>query len=91
MAHSLSSKKRIRQNAKRRDRNRARASALKSQLRRARTALSGGDANAASEAVAASVRLLDRLSTKGTIHPNAAARRKSKLARKLNALKAGAK
>lgn len=88
MAHSLSAKKRMRQNAKRRLINRSRSSSLKTLLRGSREALSAGDAGKAEPAVKKAVALLDREANKGLIHPNAAARRKSRMARKLNAIKA---
>ncbi|QOJ13878.1 MAG: 30S ribosomal protein S20 [Planctomycetia bacterium] len=91
MAHSLSAEKRIRQNAKRNARNRARKAELKSVMRKTQAALAGSDVAAAETAVKAAIRKLDRDSTGPTLHRNAAARRKSKLARKLNALKAGKK
>jgi small subunit ribosomal protein S20 len=91
VAHSISARKRVRQNAKRRALNKARSSALKSQLRKSTTALSGTDAKAAAAAVTEAVRALDRAANQGTLHRNAAARRKSKLARKLNAAKKTAK
>jgi small subunit ribosomal protein S20 len=90
LAHSLSARKRVRQNEKRRARNKARTSGLKSQLRKTTAALSGNDAKAAAEAFTDAVRVLDRAATLGTLHRNAAARRKSKLARKLNAAKKAA-
>ncbi|MGE0479014.1 MAG: 30S ribosomal protein S20 [Phycisphaerae bacterium] len=88
MAHSISAKKRIRQNAKRAAMNRARHSRLRSQLRKTRDALTTGNAGDAEKAFKEVVQLLDRESNRGLIHPNAAARRKSRLARRLNAVKA---
>ena len=90
MAHSLSSRKRVRQNVKRRLVNRARRSTIKNDVRDCLNLLHGTDANAAQTRVAETVQRLDREATKGLIHKNAAARRKSRLARKLNALKAKA-
>lgn len=88
MAHSLSSRKRVRQNAKRRLDNRARRSTIKNDMRDCLTLLHGSDAKSAETRVAETVRRLDREANKGLIHKNAAARRKSRLARKLNAVKA---
>jgi len=88
VAHSLSAEKRIRQNLKRRARNRARKTALKTKLRKLRDALTKGDASAAETPFRVAVQALDRAAAKRTIHPNAAARRKSRLAKRLNALKA---
>lgn len=87
MAHSLSSKKRIRQNEKRRMRNRARKSNLKTTLRRCTTDLQRGPVEGASEALRVATRMLDRAVSQGTLHRNAAARRKSRLARRLNVLR----
>lgn len=90
MAHSLSSKKRIRQNEKRRARNRARRSALKTRLRTVADALGKSDAAAAEKRFREACKLLDREADRGLIHRNAAARRKSRLAARVNALKAKA-
>ena len=87
MAHSLSAKKRVRQNAKRRATNRARKSTVKSLIKRFYTALASGDAAAAAERYKAVVRCLDQVSATSTMHKKTAARKKSRLARKLNALK----
>lgn len=87
MAHSLSAKKRMRQNLKRRAINRAGRSTEKTAIRGALAALGGSDAAAAANAVKETTRVLDRDAAKGLIHKNTAARRKSRLARKLNALK----
>ena len=86
MAHSLSAKKRVRQNAKTRLINRSRRSAIKTELRDTLDALHGGDAKAASTKVGDAIVLLDREATRGLIHKNAAARQKSRLMRKLNKL-----
>ena len=87
MAHSLSAKKRIRQNVKRRALNRTRRSSLKTRIRRCREALSGTDADAAERLFRDACKALDREANRGLIHRNAAARRKSRLARTLNVLK----
>lgn len=84
MAHSLSSKKRIRQNTKRRDINRSRKTALKTKLRRSQTALAKGNVTEAEAACHVAAQALDREASRGTIHRNAAARRKSRMARRLN-------
>ena len=75
MANKKSSKKRLRQTATRTVRNRAQRSALRSALRKARTA-SGADAPAA---LHLAERLLDRAARKRLIHPNTAARHKTRL------------
>lgn len=86
MAHSLSSNKRIRQNARRRARNRGRKRLIKTEARAFDEALASGDVVKASQALRQVARRLDQVAAKGTIHKNAASRRKSRLQRKLNAL-----
>jgi small subunit ribosomal protein S20 len=88
VAHSLSAKKRVRQNTKRRMLNRSRLSALKNKLRRCRELLHRGSPAEAETAVRDAFKALDRESDRRTIHKNEAARRKSRLTRRLNALKA---
>jgi small subunit ribosomal protein S20 len=87
VAHSLSSRKRIRQNTKRRALNRTRRSALHTKLRKCQDAFVHSTAADADTAVRDACKVLDREGSRGTLHPNAVARRKSRLARRLNALK----
>ncbi len=87
MAHSLSAKKRVRQNEKRRMLNRARRSTLKGRVRKCLETLTAGQAEATTTALRSAEQALDRAADRGTLHRNAAARRKSRLARRLNALK----
>jgi small subunit ribosomal protein S20 len=86
VAHSLSAKKRIRQSLKRRARNRARKEQVKTDVKSFLTALGTGDVNKAREALNVAVSRMDRVATKRTIHKNAAARKRSRLQRRLNAL-----
>ena len=88
MAHSLSAKKRVRQNVNRRTINRARKSQVKTQIKRLETALSEGDVAAAGTEFQAVVKKLDKVASTSTMHKNTAARKKSRLAKRLNALKA---
>jgi len=88
VAHSLSAKKRVRQNLKERARNRARKDALKDQTKSFLGALAKGNAKTAATELNKTVVLLDRLAARNTIHKNNAARRRSRLTRKLNALAA---
>jgi small subunit ribosomal protein S20 len=88
VAHSLSAKKRIRQNVKRRARNRARKDQIKSQVKTYVTALSSGDFAKAETELRNVTRRLDKVAAKHTIHKNAASRKRSRLARRLNAAKA---
>lgn len=90
MAHSLSAKKRVRQNEKRRARNRARKDVIKTQVKSFLSALTAGDWTKAETELRATTRKLDRVAGKGTIHKNAAARKRSRLTKRLNAAKAKA-
>ena len=84
MAHTLSSKKRARQNEKRRVRNRARKSQVKSAVRRFTDAVAGKDASTAEGALVAAVKKIDQVAAKGTLHKNTASRKKSRLQKRLN-------
>jgi small subunit ribosomal protein S20 len=90
VAHTLSAKKRIRQTAKRRVRNRDRRRDIRLELKKVHSAIAAGDKAAAATELKAAQTILDRIAVRGTIHPNTAARRKSRLARKINALAAKA-
>jgi small subunit ribosomal protein S20 len=87
VAHSLSAKKRSRQNVKRKATNRARKSQIKTQIKHFETALSEGDVEAASEQYRLVVKKLDKTAGTSTMHKRTAARQKSRLARQLNSLK----
>ena len=87
MAHSLSAKKRVRQNAKKRAINRARKSQVKTQIKQFEATLGAGDAKAAAEEFRLAVKKLDEVAATSTIHKRTVARKKSRLARKLNALR----
>jgi small subunit ribosomal protein S20 len=89
MAHSASAKKRIRQNETRRARNRWRKGRIKDSVKQFLTAVHEGDLAQAQSRYDAAARTLDKIAATGTIHKNAAARKKSRLARRLNALKSG--
>jgi small subunit ribosomal protein S20 len=89
VAHSLSAKKRIRQTLKRRARNRARKDSVKQQVKTLLGAISSGDVDKAQAEFRKTAHWLDKVAAKGTIHKNTAARRRSRLALRLNALRAG--
>ena len=83
MPNNPSAAKRMRQEQKRRLHNRSIKSLVKTQITKARQAIDNeADAEAA---VRAAVSELDRAAKKGVIHPNNAARRKSRLMKQLNA------
>lgn len=91
MAHSLSAKKRIRQNIKGRARNRGRKRLVRQVVRAFDEAVQTGDKGKSAEALKSAIRTLDKIAATGVIHKNAASRKKSRLQRKLNALgKSGA-
>lgn len=87
MAHSLSAKKRVRQNAKHRIINRARKSVIKTGIKDFDSAVNSGDKKAASEQYKLIVKKLDKAASTKTIHKNKTARLKSRMARKLNKIK----
>lgn len=87
MANIKSAIKRNRQNEKRRVQNRIYRGSTRSLIKEARAAIAGGNKEAAAAEVAAAIRKLDLVATKGIIHKNNAARRKSRLMRQLNSMK----
>ena len=89
MAHSLSAKKRIRQTAKRRLRNRDRKKIVRVEIKKVTSALAKKDVAETQTAVKDAIKILDRMASRKTLHPNTVARRKSSMMRKLNALKTG--
>ena len=88
MVHSLSAKKRNRQNEKKRKISRARKSQVKTQIKHLETAIQSGDVDTAAEEYKLVARKLDKIASTSTIHKKTAARKKSRLAKRLNVLKA---
>jgi len=86
LANSKSARKRILVAERRRLRNRPYRSAARTLVKKAELAIAAGDKAAAEEAVLAATSTLDRVWAKGVIHKNNAARRKSRLMSKFNAL-----
>ena len=86
MANIKSQMKRIKTNEKARQRNVAVKSALKTAVRRVRTAVASGDAAAAATALQSAGKALDKAASKGVIHKNQAANRKSGLAKQVAGL-----
>src|SRR5690625_2480028 len=86
VANIKSQIKRNRTNEKARLRNQAVKSALKTEIRKVRAAVAAGDKDAATVALQSASRRLDKAATKGVIHKNQAANRKSALAKQVNAL-----
>jgi small subunit ribosomal protein S20 len=88
VAHSLSAKKRVRQNLKRRARNRARKEIIKDSVKGFTAAITSGKFDVAATELKKVVQKLDRVAGKGTIHKNTAARKRSRLTKRLNAARA---
>ena len=86
MANIKSQIKRIKTNEKARLRNKSVKSALKTSVRRVKTAAEAGDKETAQLELAHASRNLDKAVSKGVIHANQAANRKSALAQRVNAL-----
>lgn len=81
MANNKSTKKRILQTERSRQRNKAIKSRMRSAVKSLRAAVAEGDAEKAKGLLPATVRLVDGTAQKGGIHKNAAARTKSRLQR----------
>ncbi len=90
MANSKSARKRIRVAQRRHDSRRPYISACRTLVKKAVLAVQSGDESEATSAVGKAVSMLDRSARKGIIHPNNAARRKSRLMAKYNARSAAA-
>lgn len=86
MAHSLSRRKRVRQNAKKRVINRSRKSMVKTQIKHFENALKESDYQKASEQYKKLQKKLDKVAATSTMHKNTASRIKSRLSKKLKAL-----
>jgi len=83
-----SARKQMRQGVKHQARNRRNVSQLKGQIKKLRAALTAGKADEARKLLSETAGEIDRAAKKGVIHDNAAARYKSRLSRRFNALSA---
>ena len=86
MANIKSQMKRVKTNEKRRQRNKSVKSAVRTAVRRFREAAEAGDTEKATELQRAASRALDKAASKGVIHKNQAANRKSSLSKRVAAL-----
>ncbi len=84
MANTKSALKMIRVAERRRQRNRPIRTALKTYVGKAVRTMGAGDVDTAGSQVVDAIKALDKAASKGVIHPNNAARRKSRLMKKLN-------
>ncbi|MHC4168807.1 MAG: 30S ribosomal protein S20 [Planctomycetota bacterium] len=88
MAHSLQAKKRAKQNVANRTINRARKSRVKTQIKHFEAALDAGDVETATEQLRLVSKKLDKTASTSTMHKKTASRKKSRLAKQLNKVKA---
>ena len=88
MANTKFALKRIRSSARRRARNKPVKTALKTYVKVAQTTIVAQQPDDAADAVVRAISALDKAASKGIIHKNQAARRKSRLMAKLNSLSA---
>ena len=84
MPNTKSAAKRMRVGERRRLRNKAVRSATRTYVRKAESEIASGETSASTESVRAAIAALDRAARKGVIHSNNAARRKSRLMKKVN-------
>lgn len=84
MPGSKSAQKRVRVTERKRLKNKSITSLCKTNVTKAEKLIFSGELKAAQEAVAVAITSLDKAAEKGIIHPNNAARRKSRLMKKLN-------
>jgi len=87
VAHHKSAIKRIRTRAEANERNRANRTRVKNAVKSMRESLATGDAAASTATLSETVSTLQRMARKGALHKRTAARRISRLAKALNALK----
>jgi small subunit ribosomal protein S20 len=85
LAHSASAIKRVRQNEKRRVRNRANRSRLRTQIKKLRQALEASNLDEAKTLLPSTISLVDVMVKKGVIHENTGNRYKSRLSRRVAA------
>ena len=90
MAHSLSAKKRIRQNSKRRALNRWRKVRFRRAIKAYDETILHGTIDEAKAQLSEIFKILDQVASSGTIHKNTAARYKSRLSHRLNLKSAAA-
>lgn len=81
MPNSESAKKRLRQNETRRLRNKGNRSAVRTQIKKVRLAVEAGDIQKAEEELRLAAKTLDKAGSSNLIHPNKAARHKSRLSK----------
>ena len=88
MPNNASASKRLRQNKVRQARNKAVKSAMRTQVKKVRTAATAGDIETAEKEFKVAAKKLDRAGAKGIIHANTAGRHKSRLSSMIKKAKA---
>ncbi len=91
MPHTASARKRKRQSEKRNLKNRSAKHAIKTQIRKVMVAVTAKDVSAATREFQLATKKLDKASARRILHPNAAARTKSRLATRVASLSTSAK
>lgn len=86
MAHTLSAKKRVRQNEKARTRNRSYKTLIKNLEKKVEDAISSKNIEEANNVFKEYVKKIDSVSGKGIVHANKAARKKSRISKKINSI-----
>ena len=90
MPNIRSAAKRMRQNTKRRDNNRAQRAAMRTSIKKTRAAIVAGDVEAVAAQLPTALSSLGKMAQKGQIHKNKAARLSSRLAKAAHATKPSA-
>jgi small subunit ribosomal protein S20 len=88
VANHADALKRMRQNTKRRMRNRHYRATMRTEIKKVRVAVESGELETASASLNSAVSIIQRLASKGVIHRRNAARRVSRLYKAVNGLKA---
>jgi small subunit ribosomal protein S20 len=86
LAHTLSAKKRVRQNEKARTRNRSYKTIVKNLEKKVETAIASKNVEEAQTIFKEYVKKIDSVSRKGILHANKAARKKSRISKKINSI-----
>ncbi|HSP64402.1 MAG TPA: 30S ribosomal protein S20 [Pyrinomonadaceae bacterium] len=84
MPNHKSAEKRVRQSARRRDINQGHRTRLRGSIKKLRSALAGGNAKESGALLPTTVSEIDKAVQKGVLHPNTAARHKSRLTVRVN-------
>lgn len=87
MAHTLSANKRIRQSEKKKLRNKAYKSKMRTAVKKFYSAIEANDADTASKAYSEAIKVIGKVGQKGVIHSNQVSKRVSRLTLRLNAVK----